>query len=285
MSEAKPPDSPKQELKKAWVCVWKPPCGTQWLQGLTGVFVNTTDSTPTSPPAEILKLWDFERRLSSLHFVHVKYKKIYFTHRLAFALKRWVVHKRCIRVAGHPTTEDDRSLYASLKQTRSVACCFVDKDRLCDPVIISQGRCVSYELFSLRWRGRTENGCRGSEAMTPLMFSQSSCRKRWSGTGHISTAPSQSHSHIIYFTFALEVFDVTVHYLCLRFGDLYLEGYRRFKCFSCGMFHKGEKWETKTHTTVYISAAEVEQLNSFMLLGFSITQKLSSYICTLLKKA
>ncbi len=47
------------------------------------------------------------------------------------------------------------------------------------------------------------------------------------------------------------------------------------------------KKETKTNTPVYISGAEVEQVNSFMFLGISITENLSwtSHISTLVKKS
>ena len=47
-----------------------------------------------------------------------------------------------------------------------------------------------------------------------------------------------------------------------------------------------EKKEAKTHIPVYISGAEVEQVNSFKFLGISITENLSwtSHISTLVKK-
>ncbi len=47
------------------------------------------------------------------------------------------------------------------------------------------------------------------------------------------------------------------------------------------------KKEEKTHTPVYVSGAEVEQVNSFRFLGISITKNLSwsFHISTLVKKA
>ncbi len=47
------------------------------------------------------------------------------------------------------------------------------------------------------------------------------------------------------------------------------------------------KKERKTHTPVYISGAEVEQVNSFRFLGISITENLSwsSHTTTMRKKA
>ena len=46
------------------------------------------------------------------------------------------------------------------------------------------------------------------------------------------------------------------------------------------------KNEAKTHTPVYISGAEVEQVNSLKFLGINITENLSwtSHISTLVKK-
>lgn len=89
----------------------------------------------------------------------------------------------------HLLAEVDRSLAllnASLKYTQSVACHFLSytqADLLTQP-FFSRTVALMWVLFTVtRQKG-------GSEAMTHLMFSQSSCqgRKRWSGTSHTSTA-------------------------------------------------------------------------------------------------